>query len=33
MLRAVGLLSFLRKLHRFSTAGRPTALDACYLAA
>ena len=33
MLRAVDLLSFLRRLHRFSTTSHPTALDACYLAA
>ena len=33
MLRAVDLLSFLRRVHRFSTASHPTALDACYLAA
>ena len=33
MLRAVVLLSFLRRLHRFSTVSRPSALDACYLAA
>lgn len=26
------LLPFLRGLHRFSTASRPTALDACYVA-
>ena len=26
------LLPFLRGLHRFSTARRPTALDACYVA-
>ena len=33
MLRAVVLLSFLRRLHRFSTTSHPAALDACYLAA
>jgi len=33
MLRAAVLLSFLRKLHRFSTVSHPAALDACYLAA
>ncbi|MBC8509189.1 MAG: hypothetical protein H8D34_30420 [Chloroflexi bacterium] len=33
MLRAVDLLSFLRRLHRFNTASHPAALDACYLAA
>jgi len=33
MLRAVGLLSFLRRLHRFITTSHPAAMDACYLAA
>ena len=33
MLRAVDLLSFLRRLHRFTTTSRPVAMDACYLAA
>jgi len=33
MLRAVVSLPLLRELHRFSTSGRPEALDACYLAA
>ncbi len=32
LLRAAVLLSFLRKLHRFSTTSHPAALDACYLA-
>jgi hypothetical protein len=32
MLRAAVLLLFLRGLHRFSTSGRPNALDACYVA-
>ena len=33
MLRAVALLSLLRRLQRFSTPGHPDALVACYLAA
>ena len=33
MLRAVVSLPLLRELHRFSTSGRPEALDACYVAA
>ena len=33
MLRAVGLLSFPRRLPRFSTTSHPVALEACYLAA
>ena len=33
MLRAVGLRSFLRRLHRFITTSHPAAMDACYLAA
>jgi hypothetical protein len=33
MLQAADLLSFLRRLHRFSTASHPAALHACYLAA
>jgi len=39
MLRAVGLLSFLKRLHRFTilahgiTTSHPAAMDACYLAA
>ncbi|MGD9092859.1 MAG: hypothetical protein PVF74_08415 [Anaerolineales bacterium] len=33
MLRAVVLLSLLRRLHRFSTTSHPAALVACYLAA
>jgi len=33
MLRAAVLLSFLRRLQRFSTSGHPEALVACYAAA
>ena len=33
MLRAVVLLSFLRRLQRFGTLGHPSAPVACYLAA
>ena len=33
MLRAAVLLSFLRRLQRFSTSGHPEALLACYAAA
>ena len=32
MLRAAVLLSFLRRVLRFSTTGRPGALGACYVA-
>ena len=32
MLRAAVLLSFLRRLQRFSTIGHPIALVACYVA-
>ena len=32
MLRAAVLLSFLRRLQRFSTIGHPKALVACYVA-
>jgi|GEM_PF-6041896 len=32
MLRAAVLLSFLRRLQRFSTSGHPEALVACYAA-
>lgn len=32
MLRTAILLSFLRRLLRFSTIGRPNALGACYMA-
>ena len=32
MLRAAVLLSFLRRILRFSTTGRPGALGACYVA-
>lgn len=32
MLRAVDLLSFLRRLHRFITTSRPVAMDACRFA-
>jgi hypothetical protein len=33
IIQSVDLLSFLRRLHRFSTDSHPAALDACYLAA
>jgi hypothetical protein len=33
MLRAVVLLSLLRRYHRFSTTSHPAELDACYLVA